>query len=225
MGNLRSKDDAPDLHPLSKVRRRERRGSLWFSENTKEKWGERFEKEVSRLRKKRPRKIPQSRFLEALKKRSCERMRLRLDSLKGLVDIPPIPPGENEKKFRIRMIASRARKDSMERIRTRYLSKLNITPRRYQSPPPSTHDNERIRNKISDSGRKRRESITNAAKSSHRRKESLVHFEKTKRSQSSSNSIRHVIRDFPTKKSSTSSTRKLCNTTKPPSLRAFGLGF
>ena len=239
MGNGNSQEEENlDLHPLSRQRLRERRGSsLWFSENIRtEDWGRRFERELSLLKSKRARKIPQSRFLEALKKRSCERTRLRLTSSKGLIDIPPIPspPSHVEKKFQIRTIARRTRRDSMERIRSRYLSRLNITPHQYNQSPPepsqkynATSNAEDSKNAVS--GRRRSESVSKAARRSRRRIESSEQQQKTTRraaSPSSSNtSIERNVRDAPKrgrrKKKNSGAARKI----KLNYRRTYGLGF
>ena len=253
MGNSRTKDDKDsDLHPLSRQRVRERRGSsLWFSENTrKEEWGRRFEKQLAILKSKREIKIPQRRFLEALKKRSCERTRLRLSSSKGLIDIPQIPSPsttQDEKKYQIRRMAHMARRDSMERIRSRYLSRLNITPRRNQaSTPPNhtNHNNEGTTRTDSESvvsgGRKRSESVSDAARRSRRRIESSEQFIKTQRvpsnnspslfnksiSKGQTSSIEHVIRDAPKR----GRARRIQQNSAPRKIklnyrRAYGLGF
>ena len=234
MGNGNSQEEENlDLHPLSRQRLRERRGSsLWFSENTRtEDWGRRFERQLSKLKSKRPRKIPQSRFLKALKKRSCERTRLRLTSSKGLVDIPPTPsPHVVEKRFQIRTIARRARRDSMERIRSRYLSRLNITPRQHNQSPPkpsqkynATSNAEDSKNAVS--GRRRSESVSNAARRSRKRIESFEQQQKITSPSSSNTSIERNVRDAPKKGRRKTKNSGAARKIKLNYRRTYGLGF
>jgi len=234
MGNGNSQEEENlDLHPLSRQRVRERRGSsLWFGENTRtEDWGRRFERQLSKLKSKRPRKIPQSRFLKALKKRSCERTRLRLTSSKGLVDIPPTPsPHVVEKRFQIRTIARRARRDSMERIRSRYLSRLNITPRQHKSSQKynnATSNEEDSKNVVS--GRRRSESVSNAARRSRKRIESFEQQQKITSPSSSNTSIERNVRDAP-KRGRRQLKKKNSGAAPPRKIklnyrRTYGLGF
>ena len=124
----------------------------------------------------------------------------------------------------------------MERIRSRYLSRLNITPRQHNQSPPkpsqtynATSNAEDSKNAVS--GRRRSKSVSKAARRSRRRIESSEQQQKktTRRaaSPSSSNtSIERNVRDAPKrgrrkKKNSGAAPRKINLNYR----RTYGRGF